>query len=208
MRHLLALRTALAIAAVSLLTCHTALAAGTDEPNDEGPNTNLSSTEPGESPHHSLKGILTDVKDYYTSPLRWDGTDWALFGGSLGAIALAHHYDSQVRAHFVQGSGASSANSDLEDALPGAALLFGTYVYSTQWHDKSGFTVTWAMAEAAGLGTVTSYALKFAAGRERPNETSDPNQWHPGSSGSSFPSLHVVAAFAIGTTFAESGITW
>jgi membrane-associated phospholipid phosphatase len=37
-----------------------------------------------------------------------------------------------------------------------------------------------------------------------PSQTSDPNQWSPGSSGS-FPSEHTTAAFAIGTVLAESG---
>jgi membrane-associated phospholipid phosphatase len=49
----------------------------------------------------------------------------------------------------------------------------------------------------------TAYVLKFAAGRQRPDETTDPNHWAAG--GSSFPSVHTTAAFAIGTVLAESG---
>ena len=59
------------------------------------------------------------------------------------------------------------------------------------------------MAEATGLSLATGYVLKFAAGRERPDQTTDPNEWR--TAGSSFPSLHATAAFAIGTVFAESG---
>jgi undecaprenyl-diphosphatase len=59
------------------------------------------------------------------------------------------------------------------------------------------------MVEAGGLSVVTSFALKFAGGRERPDQTDDPNRWRKG--GSSFPSLHTSAAFAIGTVLAESG---
>ena len=44
---------------------------------------------------------------------------------------------------------------------------------------------------------------RVLAGRQRPNETTDRNSWRK--SGSSFPSLHTSAAFAIGTVFAESG---
>jgi membrane-associated phospholipid phosphatase len=153
--------------------------------------------------HPDLKRVIGDVEDYYTSPLRWDDEQWALFGGALGAIAVAHHYDRNVRAHFVEGTGLGGSTSDLQDALPAAALLVGTYLYSSEHEDRSGLTVSWAMAEAAGLSTVTAYALKFAAGRERPDETTDPNRWLK--SGSSFPSVHVAAAFAIGTVFAESG---
>jgi undecaprenyl-diphosphatase len=60
------------------------------------------------------------------------------------------------------------------------------------------------MLEAAGLSSVTAYALKYAGGRERPDQTSDPNQWRK-SGGNSFPSVHATAAFAIGTVLAESG---
>jgi membrane-associated phospholipid phosphatase len=59
------------------------------------------------------------------------------------------------------------------------------------------------MLEAAGLSTATSYVLRYAAGRERPDVTSDPDQWRTG--GNSFPSNHVTVAFAIGTVLAESG---
>ncbi|HEX5420822.1 MAG TPA: phosphatase PAP2 family protein, partial [Gammaproteobacteria bacterium] len=45
--------------------------------------------------------------------------------------------------------------------------------------------------------------LKLATGRERPYETATPGRWREG--GDSFPSLHVTAAFAIGTVLAESG---
>jgi membrane-associated phospholipid phosphatase len=59
------------------------------------------------------------------------------------------------------------------------------------------------MLEAAGFSSVTAEALKYAAGRERPDETTDINDWRAG--GSSFPSLHSTAAFAVGSVFAESG---
>ena len=59
------------------------------------------------------------------------------------------------------------------------------------------------MVEAGGLATVTTYALKFVAGRERPDQTSDPNKWR--ASGSSFPSTHAAGAFAVGSILAESG---
>src|SRR2546422_6692470 len=40
--------------------------------------------------------------------------------------------------------------------------------------------------------------------RERPDQTSNPNQWRQ-SGGNSFPSFHATAAFAVGTVLAESG---
>jgi len=156
-----------------------------------------------QSSNSRFKRLMDDVGSYYTAPLRWDGEQWAFFGGTLGAIALAHHYDSDVRAHFAPSAGSSSSNTNLEDALPAAALFAGTYIYSSQWGDRNGLTATWAMAEAGGLATVTTYALKYTVRRSGPDETTDPNRWF--TSGTSFPSEHTAAAFAIGTVFAESG---
>ncbi len=153
--------------------------------------------------HRAVKRLWDDVQGYYTAPLRWDGEQWALFGGTLGGIALAHHFDSNVRTHFAPGPATGASTSDLEDAAPALGLFVGTYIYASQWHDESGFTAVWAMAEAGGLSTVTTYALKYAFRRSGPNETTDPNQWF--ASGTSFPSEHVAAAFAVGTVFAESG---
>ena len=150
--------------------------------------------------------LMLDIKDYYTAPLRWDVKDWAYFGGSLAAIAAAHHYDTQVRTHFTQNSKtplSTNSTKDLQDALPAAAAFAGTWVFANLIDDNDGRREAWAMAEAAGLSTVTSYALKYAGGRERPDETTDPNKWRKG--GSSFPSIHASAAFAIGTVLAESG---
>jgi membrane-associated phospholipid phosphatase len=59
------------------------------------------------------------------------------------------------------------------------------------------------MLEAAAFSAVTSEAVKLAAGRLRPFETSSPDQWRAG--GSSFPSSHASVTFAIGTVLAESG---
>src|SRR5262245_58317247 len=59
------------------------------------------------------------------------------------------------------------------------------------------------MIEAAAFSSVAAEVLKHAAGRERPFESGDPDQWRAG--GDSFPSLHTTAAFAIGAVLAESG---
>jgi undecaprenyl-diphosphatase len=163
-----------------------------------------SSAQPAEEAPR--KGLLVDIEDYYTAPLRWDLKDWGLFGGSLAAIAVAHHYDSDVRNHFTKGSTAPLDGSDphsLKDAAPTLAILGGSLVYAWFSDDRAAHTAVWGMLEAGGLSVVTDYGLKFAAGRLRPNETIDPNQWRKG--GSSFPSAHTTLAFAVGTVFAESG---
>ncbi|TLY79395.1 MAG: phosphatase PAP2 family protein [Gammaproteobacteria bacterium] len=150
--------------------------------------------------------LMLDIESYVTAPLRWDGKDWAYFGGALAVVAASHHYDSDVRTHFNKGSSAplgSTNSKDLQDALPAAAAFAGTWLYANLIDDSDGRREAWAMLEAAGLSSTTAFVLKFAAGRKRPDETTDPNRW--GASGASFPSVHAAAAAAIGTVLAESG---
>jgi membrane-associated phospholipid phosphatase len=150
--------------------------------------------------------VLSDAEDYFTAPLRWDSSDWMFFGGSLAAIGVAHQFDSRVRDHFAPAGTAGVTGSDtnsIRDAIPAASLVVGTWLISEFTDDSFANTEAYTMLEAAGFSSITAEALKFAAGRDRPDETTDVNTWRAG--GSSFPSLHTTAAFAIGGVFAESG---
>ena len=172
------------------------------EPPAAGPNTYPDSDGPPGPKHHPL---LDDIEAYYTSPLHWDLKDWAYFGGSLGLFAVARHYDTQVRTHFIaRGARPLGGKSDdLQDIAPTAVAVIGTWAYANFLDSSDGLREAGAMVEAGGLSVVDTYALKFVAGRERPSQTSDPNKWRH--SGSSFPSLHAAAAFAVGGVLAESG---
>lgn len=150
--------------------------------------------------------VFGDAKAYYTAPLHWDERDWAYFGGTLAAIAITHHYDTQARTHFVQGSAAvlgPKKSGELTDALPSAALLVGTWGYATLIGSHAGEGEAWNMVESSGLSMVSAYALKYIIRRPGPDATTDPNRWFGG--GRSFPSEHATLAFAVGTVLAESG---
>ncbi|HTV95938.1 MAG TPA: phosphatase PAP2 family protein [Steroidobacteraceae bacterium] len=154
----------------------------------------------------SVSGALEDVKLYFTAPVRWDEADWLAFAGSLAAIGISHSFDARVRSRFATGADALNGGEDknsLRDAAPTAAIVGGTALYAWYLDDRDGYRETWALLEAGVLSTVTAEALGYAAGRERPDASASPNQW--GKGGDSFPSVHVAAAFAVGTTFAESG---
>ena len=151
---------------------------------------------------------LGDAKAYYTAPLHWNKRDWEYFGGAVAAIAVAHHYDTQVRNHFDSGSPLPDGphpgtSTDLTDALPAFAEFLGTWGYAHLVGSRSGDNEAWNMLEAGGLSFVSAYAIKYTVGRQRPYQTRNPNAWFSG--GDSFPSEHATAAFAIGTVFAESG---
>jgi membrane-associated phospholipid phosphatase len=154
-----------------------------------------------------LDTTLEDTKLYFTSPLRWDEEDWLYFGGALVAIGAAHSFDTRVRDHFATGSkailnGGQDENS-LRDAAPTVALIAGTGLYAAALGDRDGYRETWSLIEAAAFSGATAEVLGYAIGRERPDATTSPNEW--GKGGDSFPSLHTTVAFAVGTTFAESG---
>jgi membrane-associated phospholipid phosphatase len=178
-------------------------------PQTHSPPQRVPIAEPAREPATSDAGgpgLASDIRDYFTAPLHWDSGQWAWFGGALLAIGAAHHYDTQVRTHFVKNlaPGQSINSHDVQDALPTAAVLVATWGYASLLDDNNGRREAWTMLEAAGLSSVTAYALKYAVGREGPDQTSNPNEWRKGG-GSSFPSWHSTAAFAVGTVLAESG---
>jgi membrane-associated phospholipid phosphatase len=180
-----------------------------------GPNpTQQQSVEPAQpaSPikYPRRKGLaertLKDAEAYFTAPLHWNGRNWEYFGGALAVIAIAHHYDTQARTHFVSGSSSPlgpPASDEGKDALPAAALFLGTWGYASLIGSRAGEGEAWNMFESAGLSLVTAEGLKYIIRRQGPDDTTDSNRWFSG--GSSFPSEHTTAAFAIGTVLAESG---
>ncbi|HEY6482603.1 MAG TPA: phosphatase PAP2 family protein [Steroidobacteraceae bacterium] len=154
----------------------------------------------------TLGDVATDAKLYFTAPLRWDAADWMYFGGTIAVVAASHAFDTDVRRHFAARGSAALNGADpnsIRDAIPAAATFAATWLYANLSDDSAGRVEAYTMLEAAGFSTITAEALKYAAGRERPDQTTDENAWRSG--GSSFPSLHSTAAFAIGTVLAESG---
>jgi membrane-associated phospholipid phosphatase len=152
-----------------------------------------------------LEDLWTDTKLYFTSPLRWDLNEWLVFGGVVGVVAAAHQADNQVRLHFAGPNPVLDGQdkNSIRDIAPAAVALAGTWVVAEMAGSSPGRMEAYTMAEAAAFSTITAEAVKYAAGRKRPNETLDVDDWRAG--GSSFPSLHATAAFAVGTVLAESG---
>jgi hypothetical protein len=159
-----------------------------------------------ETARPSVSDVLTDAKLYYTAPLRWRDDDWVRFAGTLAVIGVAHHFDSDIRDHFAESAAKIDVAQDphgTRDYLPAAAIVAGTFTYAALIHSHDGSREGWTMAESAAFSAVTAYAMKFAAGRERPFETMQVDRW--GRGGDSFPSMHTSVTFAVGTVLAESG---
>ncbi len=149
-----------------------------------------------------IHSLLRDTGQYLTAPLHWDEGNWAQFAVSLAAIGVAHQYDDNVRSHFAASTDTQDTH-ELRDAFPTFAMIGGTWALAAVLGDKDGYEEGRAMLESAGLTVLSTTMLKYAAGRQRPNETSKVDDWR--NSGSSFPSMHASTAFAVGTILAEYG---
>jgi membrane-associated phospholipid phosphatase len=150
--------------------------------------------------------VVSDVKGYVTAPLHAQRAQWVRFGAALGAIALAHQYDDDVREHFGTLTAAPGTKPDTRDggdAAPAVLALGGTWIAAVMADEDEGRREAGAMLEAAALTGAAGYALKQVTARERPYATPDADAW--GEDGDAFPSLHTGTAFAIGTVLAESG---
>ena len=150
--------------------------------------------------------VASDVKEYVTAPLHARRQQWVRFGAALGAVALAHEYDDDVREHFetvTVAPGTKPDTKDGPDAAPAVLALGGTWIAAVLGDEDDGRREAGAMLEAAAFSGVAGLALKELAQRERPYTTADADAW--GEDGDSFPSSHAAAAFAIGTVLAESG---
>jgi membrane-associated phospholipid phosphatase len=165
----------------------------------------LTAAAPIRAEDFTLPDVWSDTKLYFTSPLRWDSTDWVVFGGTIAAVAAAHQFDGRVRDHFATKNPVLTGKdkNSTRDAAPAAALVAGTWAMGLLLDDSAGRVEAYRMLEAGALSSITTEIFKYSAGRLRPNETLRVDDWRK--SGSSFPSLHASAAFAIGTVFAESG---
>jgi membrane-associated phospholipid phosphatase len=165
----------------------------------------LAAAAPGLAKDFTAADVWSDTKLYFTSPLRWGSTGWLLFGGTVAAVGVAHEFDGKVRDHFAGKTPVLDGKDrhSTRDALPAAAIVAGTWALGLALDDSAGRIEAYRMLEAGALSSITTTVFKYGAGRARPNETLRVDDWRTG--GSSFPSLHVTAAFAIGTVFAESG---
>jgi membrane-associated phospholipid phosphatase len=161
---------------------------------------------PDENEKGRVATVATDVKDYVTAPLHARRQQWVRFGAALGAVALAHEYDDDVREHFetvTVAPGTKPDTDDGRDAAPAILALGGTWIAAALGDEDDGRREAGAMLEAAAFSGAAGLALKELAQRERPYTTADSGAW--GEDGDSFPSSHAAVAFAIGTVLAESG---
>jgi hypothetical protein len=149
----------------------------------------------------SSQEYATDVKDYALAPLHWDTEQWELATGALALVAATYSLDNHARDHFGPKTSGVGDPHQWRDAAPAAALTLATLAVG-QWQGDTETKHTGVdMIEAMVLGGISSTVLKSVTGRVRPNETADRGNWR--NNGTSFPSGHSTAAFAVAQVFAD-----
>lgn len=179
-----------------------------------------------QSPHESLvetdelppsgqipfwRRVPTDLWGIVSSPVHWDGQDWAIAGTAVAATVATGVFVDQ---YFQDES--QESRSDDKDRWSGTFGQLGT-IYSVGvlgaagaygWiaDDERGVNVLVDGLEASIIAScVIAPTIKFATGRSRPNKTAqDSDVFHPFSGDFSFPSGHTTQAFTVASTLAWS----
>jgi membrane-associated phospholipid phosphatase len=165
------------------------------------------------------------LKQQFTAPFHWDGSEWKTFGlfvGATGALMLA---DEPLQRFALDLRNHNRGLRSIGNFVTSFGGLYETYtlatlgVYSFVFKNEKLKTTTLLATQAYIAGGAMQFAGKYLFGRLRPNYY-DPNatEVEPrftgpfGSSGydvtgkklnSSFPSGHTTVAFAAATVFAK-----
>jgi len=150
-----------------------------------------------------LKNITLDQKTIWTSPFRlhWDDGTWLFPLATVTAISIAtdrsfvHALSSDPHKlnHY------RSFSNDGAVALAGVAG--GAFIWSYISHDEHQRETGILAGEAVADSLITTQALKYVFGRERP--TADQGRLDFFKGGNSFPSNHAAAAWSSATVIAH-----
>jgi len=163
--------------------------------------------EPAPKPPGFFKLVVWDFGHVLSAPAHWDAGDWALFTGSLGAVALTGAYDDELDDWA---RGTNETWGDVGYAFEGLGdgrsfvLLGAIGAGGLIFHDDTSkhVFVDGIIASGIAAGLVTPI-LATAVGRTRPNADRGAYVFQPGH-GRSFPSGHVTQVWAVCSVIAAS----
>jgi len=163
--------------------------------------------EPSYTAQHNWKrfgqDFLQDQKEIWTSPakLRFSDTQWLV--PIAGVTAGLMETDVQYSRHLSHNASTLSKYNNLSNATVAALIggAGGMYLLSYRNHDQHWRETGFLAGEAAINSFVVVEAMKYAAGRDRPNQNLGQGLFFKG--GSSFPSEHAAAAWAVAGVIAH-----
>lgn len=161
-----------------------------------------------------LKLAIEDGVQVFTAPVRWDGRDWLVAGGSVLGVYVASTLDAPARNWMArQSDGSVDRVADYVQELGswGAiGLMGGIYLGGTMAGKPEIQRMAWDAAIASFIaGGIITPAMKYAVGRARPRQDLGAYHFDPFGGDLSFPSGHTTQAFALASVIAEScGSPW
>ncbi len=164
--------------------------------------------EPSFTARHDWKRLpldfLQDQKEIWTSPakLQFSDTQWLV--PIAGVTAGLMQTDAQYSRHLSHNPGTLSKYNTLSNATVAALLggAGGMWLLSFQNHDQHWRETGFLAGEAAVNSLVVVEAMKYVAERDRPNQGLGQGLFFQ-QGGTSFPSEHAAAAWAVAGVIAH-----
>ena len=159
------------------------------------------------------KTLLGDLEHAVTSPARWEGKDWLIFGAGVAAVAAVSLADSDVRTQVqhIQNTSATDAAKQIRQlGGPYSYGVLGLFLAGGEAFDNGPAKAVFI--DGAGATLVSGgigLGLKYVVGRNRPSAEKGNSYFQPFSnSAASFPSGETTQAFAIGSVIASHYDEW
>jgi hypothetical protein len=190
---------------------HSGTHSGSTEKASVGDTANRFDLQPGEDPQNRLvspflKHIVSDQKEFWTSPARFRTKDlkWILPGVGITAAFIASDswWSRQVNPSHVQTSlHVSDYGTYSLVGLSGASFLFGSMTHDDHLQEAGLLS-----GEAAINATGVTYLFKEITQRQRPLQGNGNGDFFTG--GSSFFSEHSAIAWSIASVWAHEYPGW
>lgn len=158
---------------------------------------------------HYFKKYWTDAKAIVVSPTKWDGRDWTKFGAFVAVEGSLLFADQSVTDFFQSHKNRSESyisRNVLEHfgAEHSIIVMAGICSYGLLAKKPKYVSTALLALESFSLATIVTRIPKTLIGRQRPNnwEGNGPFSFKGPNGGSSFPSGHTTASFAVASVIA------
>lgn len=156
-----------------------------------------------------FKKYWADTKAIVTSPTRWDERDWTKLGVLMAAEGGLLFADQSVKDYFQSHKNKTESyicSNVLEHfgSEHSFILISGIFTYGLLAKDKKCVSTALLAIESFTLASLVTRIPKTLVGRERPDnwQGDGPFTFNGPFGGSSFPSGHTTASFAVASVIA------
>ena len=180
-----------------------AVPAGGSDPAGTGAPAVQSSAAPRSIEHDLLRNFVSDQKTLWSSPLRLRLNDLNWLVPLAGATTMAVYSDTYIERKLPSGANFIKQSKSFSNygAVGFAGLVGSAYLWSRATNNDHLRETAVLSGEAAIDSLLITEPLKAIAGRNRPLEGDGTGQFRSG--GTSFPSEHSAAAWAIASVVAR-----